>query len=108
MSPLSLAAQHDTGEGEGVEPEDFPDEKGVAVLLAQDEEAAARKELAKKQREKAMAQMQNMQRKFLEKNKEHMLDLETAVGQEEMYESLFFIYHTLSQGTWIKAVVEFV
>ena len=54
-----------------------------------------------------MAQMQDMQRKFLEKNKEHMLDLKAAVGQDEMCESFFFIYHTLCQGTWIKAVVEF-
>ena len=50
---------------------------------AQDEAVAARKELAKKQREKAMAQMQNMQRKFLEKNKEHMLDL--TAGEDDVY-----------------------
>lgn len=55
---------------------------------AQDKEVAARKELAKKQRERAMAQMQNMQRKFLEKNKEHMLDLET-VGEDEVYVDLY-------------------
>ena len=52
-----------------MESENLLDKKGVAILLAQDEEAVARKELAKKQREKAMAQIQNMQRKFLERTR---------------------------------------
>ena len=89
-------AQRGTGEGEGEEPNGLLDRKGVAVLQAQDEAVAARKELAKTQREKAMAQMQNMQRKFLEKNKEHMLDLESSADPDEVYESL--LTHPLSSS----------
>ena len=48
------------------------------------DEATARKELAKKQQEKAMTQMQIMQRKFLEKNREHMLDLDAGDGEEQV------------------------
>ena len=59
-------------------------DESAAAMLAQDEAMSARRELAKKQRERAMAQMQSMQRKFLEKNKEHMLDHE-AVEVEEVY-----------------------
>ena len=58
--------------------------KGMAATLAQDKALAERKEMARRQREKAMAQMQNMQRKFLEQNREHMLDLETS-GVDEVY-----------------------
>ena len=54
--------------------------EGAAVQ----DEATARKELAKKQQEKAMTQMQNMQRKFLEKNREHMLDLDAGDGEEQV------------------------
>ena len=61
-----------------------PDDKGVAAFQAQDEAVSARKELAKKQREKAMEQMQNMQRRFLEKNKEQLLDLQTSSGEDQV------------------------
>ena len=54
-------------------------------MSAGDEAATARKELAKRQREKAMAQMQNMQRKFLEQNRAHILDLEASGGVDEVY-----------------------
>ena len=64
---------------------------GSEDTAAQDKEVTAKKELAKKQREKAMEQMQNMQRRFLEKNKEHMLDLET-VGEDEVYVNLCTVH----------------
>ena len=59
-------------------------DKDTAAMLAQDIALAERKELVKKQKEKAMAQMQSMQRRFLERNREQMLDLE-APGVEEPY-----------------------
>lgn len=77
--PTSLRAQPSTEmESESGSP---PVSEDTAAL---DKEVTAKKELAKKQREKAMEQMQNMQRRFLEKNKEHMLDLETG-GEDEVY-----------------------
>lgn len=53
----------------------------MAAILAQDKAMAERKELAQKQKERALAQMQNMQRKFLEKNREQLLNLETSVDE---------------------------
>ena len=47
----------------------------------QPQENEARKELAKEKRKRVMAQMQNMQRKFLEKNKEHMDEVQ---GRDEV------------------------
>ena len=58
--------------------------RGGGEGAAVQDEATARKELAKKQQEKAMAQMQNMQRKFLEKNREHMLDLDVGDAVEQV------------------------
>ena len=53
----------------------------MAAILAQDKAMAERKELAQKQKERALAQMQSMQRKFLEKNREQLLNLETSVDE---------------------------
>ena len=57
------------------------EDKGMAAILAQDKAMAERKELAQKQKERALAQMQSMQRKFLEKNREQLLNLETSVDE---------------------------
>ena len=55
----------------------------MEAVLAHDRAMAERKELARKQKERALAQMQNMQRRFLERNRQQMLDLDTSV--EEVY-----------------------
>ena len=75
----------------------------MEAVLAHNRAMAERKELARKQKERALAQMQNMQRRFLERNRQQMLDLDTSV--EEVYAlsttslSLLAVYthtHTLS------------
>ena len=55
----------------------------MEAVLAHNRAMAERKELARKQKERALAQMQNMQRRFLERNRQQMLDLDTSV--EEVY-----------------------